>query len=111
MTDLELTEKCAKWLGFTLSTMSDGSIRYSEPSTVYIKDANYSYVYRSFDPLNTWNDLMTMVVPKLPRDVRIVVGKGEFILGRITKKGMLRKSLSDLPRAILELIAEMEEGK
>jgi hypothetical protein len=119
MTDLELTERCAKWLGYR-NCRVEASLAYA-PQHIEIQDEG---VWVWFNPLHDWNDLMTRVVPKLPMDYWIEIRPcdSEFIINyddeynydknkhmaKIIKEG---KFPDDFPRAILELIAEMEEKK
>ena len=100
MTDLELTEVCAKWLG----------ICSCEP---FHLESNTCPVHGekqySFDPLHNWNDLMTKVVPKLPNGYHIDITIGQFCLHRGDAFNV-SGSLSNLPRSVLELVAEKEGG-
>jgi hypothetical protein len=106
-TDLELTEIAAKWLGWHVE---DGIPydKYALPlfvgGTVTFVDNPFNWI--PFDPLNNQNALWNMVVPKLPDgSILIVPHEGKFWIDN--KQG----NLSDLPRAILELVAEIYESE
>jgi hypothetical protein len=108
MTDLELTERCAKWLGLDIvwDNGCDEPDRdnYWPPGFYPIGGGDIV----SFDPLYNWNDLMTKVVPKLPSEYDVRIYPPDHY--HIFKDDEFKEcdELKWLPRAILELIAEME---
>ena len=100
MTDLELTERVAKWCG------NKCEIDPALPTIVWMDD-------EEFNPLYDWNDLM-MVLEKLLRRYDIILYQDlkdkqlKFSIDsddRTVKYG----SLSDLPRAVCELVASLEK--
>jgi hypothetical protein len=103
LSDVELNQKCAEWLGLDFKVLYvDCEIRLVK----YIKNVvDYSKV---FDPLNNWQQFMEMVLPKFTKTTRrVIIGKGDFIIGNVIKPGMLRRHFpSDLRRAVLEMISE-----
>jgi hypothetical protein len=102
MDDLELCETAAKWLGINYEI-----IGYRKPFIAIVGEYVKGNKPVHFDPLTNWNDLMLKVVPKLPKGTRMVIGKGDFIVGHIMKRGTVRgKFPDDFPRAVLELVKE-----
>jgi hypothetical protein len=108
MTDLELTEICARWCNLGDLNITNGFVYYAMPNG-----------WRKFNPLHPtegWNDLWNLVVPKLV-DVDISTKNNMFdILRPVTpSKGVWNTwkdgNLSDLPRAVLELVAELYESQ
>ena len=99
-----LNEIAARWLGLTIDKATTRQM-----GKVYIRETlERSY---PFDPLHDMNDLMNEVVVKLPKNIRIIIGKGEFIIGKIPK-GTTRGSYpADFPTAVLELVKELEGGE
>jgi hypothetical protein len=98
MTDLQLNEIAAKWLGLEI---------WSSLTNVFIKTESGQVEH--FDPLNNDNDLWKMVVPKLSYIAEISVFGGSFEI--IYNTDPVKGNLSDLPRAILELVAELYESE
>jgi hypothetical protein len=110
--DLELTETCAKWLGYSKI----------KTSTLCVFDGNVEILtetgWRRFEPLHPtkgWNDLMKKVVPKLPVRYGIHFRLGENphfwineIGGSFQDNG---KYPDDFPRAVLELVAKLYEAE
>lgn len=120
MTDLELTEKCAKWLGIYWKTSI--SRVYIIKDIIAHENKPDDYLYASFDPLHDWNDLMIKVVPKLPLDywIEIRPGDREFKINYDEKydystHSIITKTVTEgifpdeFPRVILELVAELYE--
>ena len=96
----KLNEVAARWLGLEYKFDINGRL--------YIPKLAARWY---FDPLHSWDDLMLKVVPRLPKNIRIIIGKGEFIIGKIPK-GMTRGSYpADFPTAVLELVKELEGGE
>jgi hypothetical protein len=104
MTDLELTERCAKWIGLEYETEWCGEVTLITRTETYLEVC-------PFDPLHDWNDLMAKVVPKLisDRNIGIVISRNGFVFEGPDAPDTSGKFPDDFPRAILELIAEMEE--
>ena len=102
MTDLELTERVAKWLGYDEPTTLQ---RYDGIKEVNIRVGNEWFV---FDPLCDWNDLWNKVVPKLPDDAKLSYTNG---MAEITTWGHFnwQGNLTELPRAVCELVASLEK--
>jgi hypothetical protein len=98
LSDLELTEKCAKWCGL--------KVQIARGSVFVLIDEEFE----PFDPLNNKNDLWDIVVPKLPKDIEVSTQQGKYIIFKDgSSKGIKQGNLPDLSRAICTLIAEMEE--
>ncbi len=104
MTDLKLIEIAAKWLGLEYKIIA-GEVFLS-----IAKEDGKIGIVNTFDPLHNKNDLWDMIVPKLPNGqirINLRIQYCSLQYGDIKKEG----SLSDLPRAILELIAELYESE
>ncbi len=100
MTDLELIEIVADWCGFAYKV-------YDNYITI-----KRDVMFFSFNPLKDWNDLMTVVVPKLFEKCNIGI--------EMSRKGFLFEGpdapdivgdLPDLPRAICELVAKLAKER
>jgi hypothetical protein len=109
MTDLELTERCATWLGWEIFPFPEGMTMIIG---ILCKDQSGAVFY--FDPLakDRWNDLWK-VIERLPQGITLLInpqGNKFWVSDYMEEKGYDGK-LSDLPRAIVTLVAEMEEGK
>ena len=112
MTDLELTERVAKWCGIEedvgwwcprCEKKVDGrDVTYTEHHEV----CGYKVSFIRFDPLHDWDDLMTKVVPKL-KGIEIAIINNTY--GIYQENGHCGGSLSDLPRTVCELVASLEK--
>ena len=97
-TDLELTEICAKWLGLP-------EHGFMGESLMYVKDNTFT----PFDPLHNQNDLWNLVMPKLEEEKTVIFSSSFYIYrnANLIKAGIP----ADLPRAILEMVAELYESE
>ena len=108
MTDLELTERVAQWLGYDEPTTLQ---RYDGIREVNIRVDNEWFV---FDPLNDKNDLW-MVLEKLidTHEIKITLGINKdwklFELWNNKNYELAKVGFfTDLPRTVCELVAELE---
>lgn len=94
MTDIEIVERVARWCG--LDYKNDGGI--------------YSFTHeRYFNPLVSWSDLMTIVVPRLRKPYGIWIYSDHFYIDKgdvYIKDGNFP---DEFPRTICTMIAE--EGR
>ncbi len=99
MNDFELTKKCAEWLGIDCE-----EVGYRKPF-IGTWDSEKKKMIK-FGPLHDWNDLMTKVVPRLPYKIEIL--ERWFWIYKISQ-GLIKKGKhpDDLPKAILDLVAEI----
>jgi hypothetical protein len=108
MDDLELTGIAAKWLGYEEFPFPEGM---EAVIGILCKDKEGAVFY--FDPLNNWNDL-EWVAEMLPIGWIIEIENKKFWLYFMdgTPKRERKGRLANLPRAVLELVAELwKEGK
>ena len=108
MTDLELTEICAKWLEIKAETREVFGMLGTGKVWIYNNDK-----WQIFDPLHNWHDLMTKVVPRLPKfnqKIRLeIIPQDNYFEIHGPFPHPHGKYPDDLPRAILELVAEIEK--
>ena len=108
-TDLELTRICSEWLGWKrgFGTLRIGGKDFSDK---YWWDKNKKIV-AAFDPLHNDNDLWKRVIPKLPKRYVVCICGGTYDLYDSESKCPIpsRGDVSNLPRAVLELVAEIAE--
>jgi hypothetical protein len=110
MTDLELTEICAKWCGLEHKVYSNNVLILKEMGFGTLNE----WIWIRFRPLHNWNDLMDIVVPKFSDDKYSMFSfrfLPPFCFMRKYLKEYRVVNLTDFPGAILELIAEIVEGK
>jgi len=104
MTDIEITKTVAEWCGITYKT-TEGLIYRQYGGTS---------CWPLFNPLHDWNDLMTIVMPRLPGNYRVGQWLGGYTVSQNingTWTVINEGSLADLPRAICELVAEWWEER
>ena len=115
MIDLELTKKCAEWLGLDFKVLKIERT----PKAFYcnafevrlVKRFNSRLVDYSevFDPLENWQQFMEMVLPKFSDyDLSIDLFDGSFgitLADNLIKAGTFP---SGLRRTVLEMISEKE---
>lgn len=110
MTDLELCEIAARWLGISYH-ISGNYIMVEDDKP----DDEGDYNMAEFDPLHDRNDLDKVVVKLLDEGYKIQFGKAytnKFTIVHIDnpyyKEGIYP---DDFPRAVLELVAELYKEK
>ena len=111
MTDIEITKTVAEWCGLEYDINEDmyGNIIVFIPDEEQ-KKKDYPDCNVTFDPLHDWNDLMTIVMPRLPGNYRVGQWLGGYTVSQNingTWTVINEGSIADLPRAICELVAEL----
>jgi len=112
MTDLELTETAAKWLGC--------GYKKEEHLTGMGHYIRLNGISKWFDPLHDMNDLMLKVVPKLLEEnwlLSINITKDEdkvwAEIVNVMTFSVVKEAVfpTDFPRAVLKLVKEIYDGR
>lgn len=105
MTDLEIIKMVAEWCELDYQTDEEKIFRTSQQGMVTIYEGR-------FDPLNSWQDCMEIVVPRLPEKYVICICGGTFDLYDSEHRSPvpMRGDLTDLRSIVCKLAVEIAQG-